>query len=88
MYVVVSFDFGGTNEQKIYCMNNDYTTSHNIYDNLVKTLDLHDSDKGCGCIVEMLEIPDNYVNDKGYRFYWADKTDDASIRIVETTADR
>jgi len=85
MYVVVSFDFGGSNEQKIYCMNNRYTTSHNIYQNLIKTLDLHDSDKGYGHIVQMLEIPDEYVNDKGYTFYWGNKGEDTSIRVVETT---
>lgn len=89
MFIVVSFDFGGTSIQCIHCLSNSYDKAFQIYKNLTETLDLHNPDKGYGHIVELLEISENYENTKGYILYWPSEENkkDTSIKVIHTTSE-
>lgn len=89
MFIVVSFDFGGTSNQCIHCLNNNYDKAFQIYKNLIETLDIHKSDKGCGHIVELLEISESYENTKGYCFYWPSEENkkDTGVKVMRTTSE-
>jgi hypothetical protein len=81
MFLVVSFDFGGSSNVALHACTTDEEAAKALYDCLVTKYAPANAkaaaeDNGCARLVELVRVDgNNFLSDKGYVLFWGSKHD-------------
>lgn len=73
MYIILSFDFGGSYDVVLHCMSVDGLKAQRIYNILVdkyKNYNHTFENQGVKRLIEFLKVPDDFEWEEGMTFFW------------------
>jgi hypothetical protein len=88
MFLVISFDFGGSSNVCIHCLTSNITIAQNMYERVIESVNLENEcnyDSTSKHLVELAEIDDEYLNEKGFIMFWNwENNSDKPINILRS----
>lgn len=85
IFVVISFDFGGSSDVTLHACTTSYDNAIDVYEKLsskYESYNLKMSEDGAAKLVELLEVPDGFCSEKGHILYWGDEI--TNVKILKT----
>ncbi len=84
MYVVISFDFGGSNDVVLHALTSDIDGAERVYHVLASkpaftSPDVHDVNCPFHSLVELVELPDTFLSVSGIGLFWGREHPDAKV---------
>lgn len=77
MFLVLSFDFGGSSDVRVHGLTSDDRKAQIAYDSVCRQFEAYNEkhkDDGLRKLVDMIAMPDDFVWEEGFTAFWG-KTD-------------
>lgn len=78
MYIVVSFDFGGSSNVALHCCTSDIVMAEALYEKIAQSYVEYNSardrdDDAAMRLVELVEVQDGFSSEEGLTLYWGNQ---------------
>lgn len=81
MYIIISYDFGNSNDVSINTITNDLEKANKYFKIILDyNKDYNKDDTNCK-LIELIEIDNDFFDMKGFTLYWGDEHKNAKILL-------
>ena len=85
MYVIISFDYGNSNDVSINCITNDLEKASKQYKITLDYNKDYNKDESKCKLIELIEIENDFFDIKGFTLYWGNIHSNAKILLSNNT---
>ena len=93
MYIVVSYDFGGSSSVMLHSITADLLDATAVYERIASSVSDYNrryAHEGLIHMVELVSVPSGFSDDRGFQLFWSRTEDDAltGISVLRTNNGR